>query len=193
MRKLLLVILISPVLGFGQDFYREQKLPLKYASAVRDQVDEFTGDVTWTHYKPSYFYVKTVNGESELYVKIGVRRAINKPQIQKLLFKVGGKVIEVERNDRDFKTTEVVKTKHTYQDNLKIQKQRNADQVFIDEFVGSYTNYKNLIELLAAGNSIVRIEEEDMHNDLEISKTESARHERLLDLYKYLKEKEGKK
>ncbi len=191
MKRLLLVLLLIPALGISQK--KSEKIPFKYTGTLNSEEDEFTGDVTWTSKLPTYMFLKTQNGKSELYLKIGLRRAVNKPEIQKLLFKVDGKIIEVVRNERDFKTTEVVNTKHTYHDNVKITKQRNSDQIFIDEFVGSYSDYGDLIDLLSVNKSLVRIEEKDNQSDLEITKTEAYRMSKLLLLYNYLKTKENEK
>lgn len=180
---LLLVLLLASVALFSQ-----KNIPARFGANIKKEVDDFTGNATFTYVRPTYFFIESNKEGVELYLRIGIRRSGVEPHINRILIKVGDKITEIDRNESEFKVREIVSAKSTQEKNTKVVKHRNKETIFIDEFIGSFTNYRSLMLSMIKENAKIRIESSDLSDDFEVSKFETTGMLRLYELYEHFKQ-----
>lgn len=185
-QSLLIALLFFSSIAFGQT----KRIPAKYYANIKYSADPFTGVETFNYASPTFAYVVKDGSKAQLLLKIAVQRAVTQPEISKILIKCGNRIFEIPRNEREFRTREIADVKDTEEEKTKVVKQRNAQRVFIDEFVGSYDDHEELFKELMINSATIRIE-----GNVEIADQKSTDKDRiatrkLYELYLQFKERE---
>jgi hypothetical protein len=191
MKQIVLTLLLftsTLISTHGQEI---KKIAPKYFSNIKSNTDPFTGIETYNYISPTYMYIVKDGNKVDLLLKIAVQRAVTKPKISKILIKAAGEIFVIERNDKEFRTREIADVKDTEEEGTKVVKQRNSQRIYVDEFVGSVNNHRELFKaFLNSSYVLIRIEGNVDIPDQKSDERDYKAMRKLYELYEQFKQRE---
>lgn len=182
MRLLLFLLLLFPVLAFSQD-----RLPKPFEFDIKIKKDPITGLTQYESFNPTYAYILQDGNKVKLYVKFALSQYLNSPNLNKVYVKSNGNTITIDYNEKEFKTRKNVEFEKTTTVLRDATLHKSAIEHHTDYFRAEYESRKELIDGLIEYRGMIRLQGDNgVKEDIVITKADSRRMKRVLELYDYL-------
>jgi hypothetical protein len=182
MKSLLFLLLLFPAIVHAQD-----RLPKPFDLDIKIKKDPITGLIQYESFNPTYAYILQDGPKIKMYVKFSLSQYLSSPNLNKVYFKSNGSTTTIDYNDREFKTRKNVEFEKTTTVLKDATLHKSAIEHHTDYFRAEYENRKDLIDGLIEHRGMIRLQGDNgVKEDIVITKADSRRMKRIVELYNFL-------